>query len=59
MSLLAAVLALGSGMTLLYFAGGAWGVPKDYLTAVLWGGGVAEGVKLLPTLVTKVFPSDK
>lgn len=55
MSLLAAVVALGSGMTLLYFADGAWGVPKDYLAAVLWGGSVAEGVKLLPTLVSRVL----
>jgi hypothetical protein len=56
MSLLAALLALGSGMVALYFAQAAWGAPKDYLAAALWGGGVSESVKLLGTLVSRVFP---
>jgi hypothetical protein len=55
MTLLAGVLAVGSGMLTLYFADAAWGVPQDYLKAALWGGVVAEGSRLVGTLVSRTW----
>jgi hypothetical protein len=56
MTLLAGLIAVGSGMLAIYFSDAAWGQPQDYLQAILWGGVVAEGVKLTGALVARVWP---
>jgi hypothetical protein len=56
MTLLAGLLALGSGLLALYLSNAAWGEPKDYLQALLWGAVVAEGVKLAGALVARAWP---
>lgn len=49
------VLALGSGMTALYFASPSWGTPVDYLNAALWGGVTAEGVALAAAIADRTL----
>jgi hypothetical protein len=56
MTLLAGLIAVGSGMLVLYFPEVAWGQPKDYLQALLWGAVVAEGVKLAGALASRAWP---
>lgn len=55
MTLVAGALAVGSGLLALYFAGDVWGLPEDYLKALLWGGTVAEGVRLVAQLVSRTW----
>lgn len=51
------MLAVASGMTVLYFADPAWGQPMDYLAALVWGGTTGEGVKFAAALADRVWPS--
>jgi hypothetical protein len=53
MTLIAGLLAAGSGLVALYFADSSWGEPQDYLAALLWGGVTAEGVKLLAAIADR------
>jgi hypothetical protein len=57
MGRIAAVLAVGSGLATLYLADATWGEPVDYLTALLWGGITAEGVKLASALADRTWPA--
>lgn len=57
MGRIAAVLAVGSGLATLYFADATWGEPLDYLSALLWGGITAEGVKLATALADRSWPA--
>jgi hypothetical protein len=49
-TVIAGLIAVGSGMTALYFTDPAWGTPGDYVAALLWGGTVAEGIKFVGAL---------
>jgi len=56
MTLLAGLVAIGSGMLAVHFADEAWGSPEGYLQALLWGAVVAEGIRLSGALVARVWP---
>ncbi len=55
MSVIAGVVAVGSGMLALYFANPTWGAPADYLKALLWGSTVSEGLKYVNVLLRRVW----
>jgi len=45
------LIAIGTGLSVLYFAVNAWGSPADYLAALLWGSIGTQGVKSVAGLV--------
>ena len=55
MSLIAGVIAVGSGLLALYFSNPTWGSPVDYLKALLWGSTVSEGLKYVNVLLRRVW----
>ncbi|MCW5849900.1 MAG: hypothetical protein KIT87_07435 [Anaerolineae bacterium] len=55
MSVIAGVIAVGSGMLALYFSNPSWGSPADYLKALLWGSTVSEGLKYVNVLLRRVW----
>ena len=57
MTMATGVLAIFSGLILLYFASPTWGTPGDYLKALLWGSVVSEGVKQVTALVARTGPA--
>jgi len=56
-AIVASIIAVGSGMVALYLKNPTWGSSGDYVTALLWGSGTAEGLKLLATTVSSRFPA--
>jgi hypothetical protein len=46
-NLIAGALAVGSGFVALYLGSGTWGGPRDYVSAVLWGSVVSQGLSQL------------
>ncbi len=48
------LLAVASGMVVLYLNNPTWGSPLNYLTALLWGSTVSEGLKYTQDLVKKL-----
>ena len=57
MTLASGMLAVFSGLLVLYSTSPAWGAPGDYLKAFLWGSVVSEGVKAVTALVARTGPS--
>jgi hypothetical protein len=57
MTIITGLLAVSSGLLSLYFANPAWGTPKDYLEALLWGAVVSEGLKYVNSIVSRVWPA--
>ena len=55
MSVIAGVIAVGSGLLALYFGNPVWGAPADYLKALLWGSTVSEGLKYVNVLLRRVW----
>ena len=55
MSVIAGVIAVGSGLLVLYFSNPTWGAPADYLKALLWGSTVSEGLKYVNVLLRRVW----
>jgi membrane protein YqaA with SNARE-associated domain len=60
MTVISGLLAVGSGLLLLYFGSEAWGTPADYLKAFLWGSVISEsakeGAKIVANLVGRQWP---
>jgi len=54
--LIAAILAIPSGLLMFYFQQSSWGTLKDYLVLFLWGVGVEQG-KNFVTLLGSYSPS--
>jgi len=55
-AMVAAVLAVGSGMAALYLNAPAWGSAGDYVAALLWGSVTSEGIKLIVNVIGKRWP---
>ena len=57
MTLFTGAIAIASGFYALYFTANApaWGTPKDYLYALLWGSFVSEGLKFIGRLVSRTW----
>ena len=51
MTLVSGLIAIGTGLSVLYFTVNAWGSPADYLAALLWGSIGTQGVKSVAGLV--------
>jgi hypothetical protein len=49
---IAALVAIATGLTMFYFKGTYWGTIQDYLTLFLWGIGVDQGKNFLQALQT-------
>jgi hypothetical protein len=56
-AMVAAVLAVASGMAALYLKTPAWGSAGDYVAALLWGSVTSEGIRLIVTIVGKRWPT--
>ena len=52
---LSGLLVILSGMSLVYAADATFGTPGDYLTILLWGTAVTEGLALAKTLLPSPF----
>jgi hypothetical protein len=48
--IIAAIIAMVSGLSMFYFKGTSWGTYQDYLTLILWGIGVDQGKNFLQAL---------
>jgi hypothetical protein len=48
--LIAAVIAIASGLLMFYYKEASWGTYKDYLTLFLWGVGIDQGKNFLQAL---------
>ena len=57
MTMATGVLAVFSGLLLLYSTSATWGSPSDYLKALLWGSVVSEGIKQVTALVARTGPA--
>jgi ABC-type cobalamin/Fe3+-siderophores transport system ATPase subunit len=57
MTIVSGLIAVVSGLVVLYSVTPSWGTPSDYLKALLWGGGVSEGIKVVTALVAKSGPA--
>ena len=55
-TIVASLLAVGSGMVALYLNNTTWGSSGDYVKALLWGSATAEGLKAVVNLAGKRWP---